>query len=405
MDVNGGVTALGSAVSMSTGNQRNPKAASNGSDYYVVWEDYRTGNVLVYGVKISSAGAVASPTGTPMPATSYSQTAPSICFGNGCYFAIWTDGMRIAGCRLTSAGSILDASGVSINSGSAAKNYPSMCWDGSNYQTVWEDYRSLFAGNSDIYYTTVGSNGVVSSEPTPALISDLITQLCPRIYGNTSSGLLFYQSYECYSNALCAAAITQQGQQEVPSIIAAKFMPLGSLVLLRGKIVTAAFSGYFYAEEADRSSAVKVISNASVNIGDVVDISGVVGACDGERQITTGLVTAMGVASEPLGPFGMRGEMLGGAAIDVVPGITGGIGANNIGLLVKTWGTVTSVSGDYFYIQSKPGTLIKIKSGLLTEPAVNKLVAVTGISSCEVTSGAICRAILPRQQSDIMILK
>ena len=406
VDANGTVTAIAGSINQSTGDQRNPRAASNGTDYYVVWEDYRMGYVLVYGVKVTAAGAVASATGTAMPATSYSQTTPNICFGNGYYLVTWTDGTRIAGCRVTPAGVVTDTSGINIDSGSAVKSRPCAWWDGEQYQTVWEDFRSAFAGNSDIYYTTVASNGVVSSDPKPALVSDLTPQLAARILGDTSSGVLFYQRYECYSNGLCVAPITQQGLQEVPSITAAKSMPSGSLIVLRGKVVTAVFSGYFYAEEVDRSSAVKVISGVIVHVGDVVDITGVVGTYDGERQITTGSVLAMGVAAQPLGPFGMRGDALGGAPIGPnIPGITGACGANNIGLLVKTWGKVTSVTTDYFYIESKPGTSIKVKSGALTEPAANKMVAVTGISTCEVTSGAICRAIIPRQQTDIMVLK
>jgi len=405
VDVNGAVTALSSAVSMSAGNQKSPRAASNGTDYYVVWEDYRMGYPLVYGVKVSSTGAVASATGTAMPATSSSQTTPSICYGNGCYLVSWTDGNRIAGCRVTPAGTITDTFGINIDTGPATKSKPAAWWDGANYQVVWEDYRSAFAGNSDVYYTTVGANGAPSLEPKPALASNLIPDLSPRIFGDTSSGVLFYQRRECYVNGICLAPITQQGLQEVACIREAKSMPPGALVGLRGKVVTAAFSGYFYAEEPDRSSGIKVVSGASVNVGDIVDITGVIGTYDGERQLTTGTVTTVGVASEPLGPFGIRGDVLGGAANGAIPGITGASGANNVGLLVKTWGKVTLLGAGYFYIESKPGTSVRVNSGSLVQPAVGKYVAITGISTTEVTSGAICRAILPRQQFDIEILK
>jgi len=402
VDANGAVAAIASGINISTGDQRNPRAASDATNYYVVWQDYRMGYPLAYGVKVSSAGAVA--TGTAMPATSYSQTAPEVCFGGGYYLVTWTDGMRISGCRVTTAGAVSDPAGINMDSGSAAKGRPSAWWDGAKYQIVWEDYRSQFAGNSDIYYTTVGSNGIVSSDPKPALVADLVPQIAPRIFGDAGSGALFYRRYEGYSNGIRVAPITQQGLQEAPSISAAKLMPSGSLVALRGKVVTAAFAGYFYAEEADRSNAVKVISGVTAHVGDIVDITGVVGTCDGERQITTGSVTAMGVASEPLRPLGIRGDMLGGASIGSTPGITGASGANNIGLLVKSWGKVSSVAGDYFYITTRPGTSVKVKSGALIEPASDKLVAVVGISTCEVTSGAICRAILPRQQTDIVVL-
>lgn len=401
VDANGGVTAIGSGISISTGDQRKPRVASNGTDYYVVWEDYRAGYPLAYGVKVTSAGSVASASGTAMPITSYSQSVPNICFGGVNYFVTWSDSYRISGCRVSPAGAIVDPAAINIDSASTAKSSPAACWDGSVYQAVWEDYRSQYAGNSDIYYTTVG-DGVVSSDPKTALVADLIPQLKPRIFGNTSSGVLFYSNYVGYSHGLCVAPIIQQGLQEAPSIAEAKLMPSGSLVALRGKVVTAIFPDCFYAEEVDRSSAVKVVCTVSVHEGDIVDVTGVIGTCDGERQITTGSVIAMGVAGEPTRPFGLRGDWLGGAAlIALVPGITGAHGANNVGLLVKTWGKVSSTAGGYFYIDSKPGTPIKVKSGALTQPKVGDLVSVTGISTCEVASGAICRAIRPRQQADI----
>lgn len=49
VDANGGVTAIASGVSLSTGDQRKPRAASNGTDYYVVWEDYRSGVPIRWG--------------------------------------------------------------------------------------------------------------------------------------------------------------------------------------------------------------------------------------------------------------------------------------------------------------------------------------------------------------------
>lgn len=405
VDASGSVTYIPSGINVSTGDQLKPCSASDGSDFYVVWEDYRAGYTQVYGVKVSSTGTVASTTGTAMPATSYSQTTPNICFGGGYYFLTWSDYSRITGCRVTPNGSITDIAGIIVDTGVTAKSCPSACWDGAKYQVVWEDYRSAFSGNADIYYTTVGSNGVVTSDPKTGLVTDLIPEYTPRIFGNSGAGVLLYSRYECYSDNLCLAQLTQLGVQEVPDISSAKTKPAGSLVVLRGKIVTAVFPDCFYIEEVTRLGAIKVLSTVGVHVGDIVDVTGVIGTCDGECQIATGSVIAMGIAAMPVGPFGMRGDTLGGVGLSAIaPGITGARGANNIGLLVKTWGKVTSIGSGYFYIESKPGTSIKVKSGTLIQPAQNKFVTVTGISACDATSGAICRAIIPRMQSDIVVL-
>lgn len=400
----GSVTPLPAAVSLGAANQLKPRAASDGSAYLVVWEDYRAGYSRVYGTKVTSAGVVQHTSGIAFPQTSYIETKPQVCFGGGNYFVVWSDWYSITGCRVNTAGTVIDTAGVSVSGGSV-KYCPGVCWDGSAYRVVWEDYRSAFQGNADVYYTTVSQEGVVSSSPDTALVSDMDPQLKPLLVVPGSPGLLLYSRYVSYSNGLCGATLTDQQVQEINTVGEAKQMPPGSLVSLRGKVVTGAFSGYFYMQELDRSSGIRVVSTIPVNKGDIVDAVGTISVCDGERQINAGMLGAMGVAGTPPGPLGIRGDALGGGPLNAhTPGITAGIGANNIGLLVKTWGKVTTTGSDYFCIESKPALVVKVKSGTLVKPAVGKWVAVTGICTCDVASGAIGRAIQPREQADIKLL-
>jgi len=406
VDANGIVTNPMSGVNLVTGDQRNPRAASDGTNYYVVWEDYRNGYSLIYGAKVSSSGDCTNSSGTAMPATSYSQATPDICYGNGYYFVTWSDSIYISGCRISASGTITDPSGIRIDTGTTSKKCPSVCWDGSRYEVVWEDYRSSFVGNADIYYASVGGTGVLSPDPKVALVSDLIPQLRPRVFGHSDTGVLFYSRYNNFVNGTCVVTLTQQGMQQVDTIAAAKLLPAGSFISLHGKVVTAVFPDSFYVEEVNRSNGIKVISTITTHIGDIVDVTGVIGITDGERQIMPGTVTAMGVASNPPKPIGIRGEWLGGAPLNAnTPGVAGGTGANNLGQLITTWGTVSSLGSGYFYIDAKPGVSIKIKSGSLSQPKVGDFVSITGISSCEIVAGAINRAVLPRQQSDIRALK
>lgn len=403
---NGEVTALKGALNMYIGNQTRPRATSDGSNYFAVWEDYRYGYCLVYGARVTSSGTVSPSAGTPMPATSSNQTTPYVQYGGGNYLVTWSDGYRIAGCRVNTSGVVVDTSGISIESAATAKGRPSLCWDGVGFQAVWEDYRSQMMGNSDVYYNTLSSAGVVDPAPSTGLVSDLTPQTAPRIFGNVGSGVLFYNRVENYVNSLCLVSLSQQlVPVDVALISTAKTMAAGTTVCLRGKVVTAVFSGGFYAEEVDRSSSVRVLSDFAVQVGDVVDITGVVGTSDGERQITTGTVAAMGIAAEPVKPFALRGDMLGGAASGAVPGITGGTGANNLGMLVKTWGTVTELASGYFTIECIIGTSVRVKSGNLIQPRVGDKITVVGISTCHISGGAVCRAILPRTQADIVIVK
>ena len=83
-------------------------------------------------------------------------------------------------------------------------------------------------------------------------------------------------------------------------------------------------------------------------------------------------------------------------------GITGGLGLNNIGLLVKTWGEVIAVSSSYFTIDD--GTDVKVKCFApagVTLPNLGDYVSVTGISSCVKVRQELHRVLRIRDQYDI----
>ncbi|MCE5198692.1 MAG: hypothetical protein ABFD54_02340 [Armatimonadota bacterium] len=395
------------SVNTKAGNQLNPRVASDGTNYFAVWEDYRngtsTGSSEIYGISITSAGVVQNTTGILFPATSINQTVPDVCFGGGNYFVTWSDYYAISGCRITPAGVKLDTNGISINTGPVQKTAPSVSWNGSAYRVVWEDYRSSQYGNSDIYFTTVGADGAVVASPETALVSDMYPQLKPRVFG---SGMLFYSRLNNFVNCTMAVTLTDQETQEVDRISVAKDLPAGSLVRLSGKIVTAVFPGFFYIEESDRSSGIKVVSSEDAVVGTLVDVMGTLSVCDGERQINASESTALGVASDPLRAIGIRGDWIGGGKLNsYTPGITGGYGANNIGLLITTWGKVVANGANSFTIEVSTGTNVKVKSGTLTQPLTGKFVVITGISTCDANGGTISRAIRLREQEDIVVIK
>lgn len=409
----GSITA-NPVVSMGSRSQFNPRVASDGANYYVVWEDNRNGSAPVYnndiyGARVTSSGTVLDVAGVAIPSASYAQQyryTPDICFGGGNYFITWTESYKIVGTRVSTGGSVLNTSGIVIDSGSTVKLNPSTYWDGTKYQTVWEDYRSTYAGNADIYHTSISQTGVVSTDPKTALVSDLYPQYRPRIFATGTAGLLLYQRYYNYSHCVCAASLLEQATQQCESISRGKQLGSGASVTLTGRIVTASFPDCIYIQDPNRISGIKVVG-VSVAKDEIVNVTGTITISDGERQINATSLTIVGNSIDPPRPLGLRGDALGGANLNsYTPGVTGATGPNNIGLYVTTWGKVvdTATSG-CFSIEIKPGVRVKVKSGTLTRPAMNALVQVTGISTCEVISGGTVRVIRPRQQTDIKTLQ
>ncbi len=125
---------------------------------------------------------------------------------------------------------------------------------------------------------------------------------------------------------------------------------------LESKVVTQVDRGLgcFYVQEPNRSSAIRVYSQEYVEIGDTVDIDGVINSVmdyilwmpTGERAIEATSVSVL-PNKTTVNPLGMTQRALKCGALNAyTPGITEGVGPNVIGQLVKLWGKVTSTDTD-----------------------------------------------------------
>ncbi len=166
----------------------------------------------------------------------------------------------------------------------------------------------------------------------------------------------------------------------------------GTPVSVSEGIVTKAFDGCFYVEKPDRSFGIKIESKAAVEPGDAVTIYGEMATSSGERCIkcTTPVIKSKGNAIPK--PFVLNNKSLGGVANGLQNGVIGGIGPNNIGLLVTTTGIVKSHGSDNIIIDDGSNCDagngvrgIKVLTNL--RPPIGSYVVVTGVSSCEILSG------------------
>ena len=179
-------------------------------------------------------------------------------------------------------------------------------------------------------------------------------------------------------------------------------------VYLRGNVVTAVFPNEFYIQSLDRSAGIKVSSSATVRPGDVVDVRGKVSRDSVERIIVDADVSV--VSSATVKPVFMTNLTLGGSDGSAVYGATSGVGLNNVGLLVKTFGRITEVGPGYIYINDgsdiSPGQRCQVKV-LLPETGsydVGSYVFVTGISTLDLDGVTYKRMIRPRDSSDIVVI-
>ena len=205
-----------------------------------------------------------------------------------------------------------------------------------------------------------------------------------------------------------------------PSVSSLKEAEDGAPVYVTGKTVTAGndvFNATFYIEDEDRSSGIRVYSSPiTVSEGDGVDVFGTMGSLYTERQIANPTVYPR-TRLYDVGPVAMITRSIGGSELnDYTPGVTGGIGLQNTGLLVTIMGrvTVANETSGYFYVddgfgrQDGTGNIgVRVdcsgRIGFLDLPSMDEYVAVTGISSRrEIGVSTYVPSVRPRTQEDIV---
>ena len=214
-----------------------------------------------------------------------------------------------------------------------------------------------------------------------------------------------YDDFPNYSTKADAAAHAAANA----TILEAKGLENGQVRALRGNIVSAEKSGYFYIQDPLFYCGIKVIAPDMVDEGQKVDVIGVMmGGQEEERYLDCSdnkvIITDQGPI--PLDIVGMGTSSIGGTDLNSYTRgvIAGGYGPNNIGILVKVWGKVTqrdTGSLAYFYIDDgsgrRDGTKTPAVTGVdnvgvkvLADPTnypADSYVVVTGVISAFDNSG------------------
>lgn len=311
---------------------------------------------------------------------------------------------------------------------------------GSNYG----DYLDVMAPGNNIlsltdaiepggYYTLPGTSAAapfvsglaaliwsVHPDWTNQQVFDQITRTCDDI--NTPG----WDTFTGWGRINAYRALTESAT-ETATVAELKTMALNSPVLIKGKALTTGsdeLANRLYIQDSGNYAGILIYFAESVPSGlaegDTVEVFGKLGKVSGELAITGPSVTKMASAPLPK-PLTMLNRSLGGGPSGAQQGVVDQYslprkmadGANNIGLLVSAWGRVSAIGFDWFYIDDGAGlddgtgnTGVYVFCGPLIRPGLNKMVRITGISSCDIPQGStVARRVLrPRKQSDIQVL-
>jgi hypothetical protein len=135
--------------SVTPGSQRYPDVATNGRDYFVVWQDERfPGQTRVYGARVTSGGRVLDPGGISIGTATLNQYAPSVGWDGRNYIVTWINGNGdpetedVMAARVSSSGRVLDQAPISVTTAPHGQGPPELAWTGTSTLVVWQDARA-----------------------------------------------------------------------------------------------------------------------------------------------------------------------------------------------------------------------------------------------------------------------
>jgi hypothetical protein len=215
-------------ISLKINNQDASSVVYDGTNYFAIWQDWRSGDYDIYGARLDEFGQILDSPPIPICHDSGRQWMSAVAPGDTSHLAVWSDDrdVRIYGKRVSFAGTVLDSPSIQIGTGGGYRICPAVAYDGENWLCVWQDGRHGIT-NYDIYGTRVTASGEVL-EPGGIPISTAASfEQHPSVgFGN---GLYFVAWDDNRAGPYCyGARVTTDGVVLDPSGIHLGYTPMTS---------------------------------------------------------------------------------------------------------------------------------------------------------------------------------
>lgn len=140
-----------------------PAAAFDGTQYLVVWEDFRAGRPILYGARVAADGTALDPSGFPIldVALINSDYQPVTAFDGSNFLVVTAVPGQILGVRVSRDGEVLDPGGIEIASPEIPTSWPSIAFDGEQYLVAWSQGAYEASPAAGIYWARVRPDGTV----------------------------------------------------------------------------------------------------------------------------------------------------------------------------------------------------------------------------------------------------
>jgi len=179
-------------------NDFSPVIASNDHFYFAVWYRKTKSGFDIYGTRIEENGEIIDEEGIEICTASNDQMFPSIASDGENFFVVWQDkrsGKRwdIYGAIITNEGQVLDSFPIATGKLNYDQVSPTLAFDGENYLVVWQGKKKAKLWN--IYFTRVSKDGEVLDEIGSLLAPSPKDQASPSVAFNGENYFIVWQDF------------------------------------------------------------------------------------------------------------------------------------------------------------------------------------------------------------------
>ena len=132
-------------ISAGSNDAWSPAITSDGTNFLVVWDDYRVGDD-VYGARVAPDGTVLDAQGIPISTGSESKWAPKASWSGNHYLVAWqaragSADWNVTAARMSADGQVLDPAGIAISTAADDQREPAVASNGETFLVAWQDER------------------------------------------------------------------------------------------------------------------------------------------------------------------------------------------------------------------------------------------------------------------------
>jgi len=194
------------AVTGSVNGEVSPALAANGTNFLVVWADNRNGlaaGLDIYGARVDPDGALLDPSTIAICTATNRQADPAVAANGTNYLVVWSDWRNtppnathadIYGSLVSAAGSVLQTDGLAICTVTNDQSLPAVTALGNDFLVVWQDARSNLSTTlrPDIYGARVDALGVVLDCAGIAICTNTASQITPAAAAGSAEALVVW---------------------------------------------------------------------------------------------------------------------------------------------------------------------------------------------------------------------